>query len=275
MAFLNIDRSYESNKTPTQQDLDNIIDGIETFLNVTGVSDDNIQNNSVTGSTKLVDASITQSKLATNAVATNNIQDDVVTVNKIADSAVTTAKINNASVTHSKLADNAVNTNNIVNGSIDPEHLLPNHQQNNLMGSIAPIFAGAGSVTTTLVGTSTITTTNGVVLLNLNPISSSIGTTIYSTANSASDSNINFFTNFLIYRDGSLICNNKISFSANDYAHTPLFVTMAVPLGINKFLDITSAGSHTYSFYIRGTSTSSNYNPSISLINGIVNCFEV
>lgn len=95
MATLSTTRSYEDGEVLVEADLDAFLDDIETFINTTKFNDDNIQNSGITGSTKLLNASVTESKLAANAVTTL----------KIADSAVTTAKILDSNVTNDKLAN--------------------------------------------------------------------------------------------------------------------------------------------------------------------------
>ncbi len=118
MATLDVTRNYADGEVLTQADLDIFLDDIETFLNITKLNDDNLQNNGITGSTKLLTGSVTAAKLATNSVTTVKIQDGAVTTPKILDAAVTsdkiltdaviTAKILDANVTTSKLADGAV-----------------------------------------------------------------------------------------------------------------------------------------------------------------------
>lgn len=108
MPVITITKSYADGTVLFESDLDNIKDDIENFLNVTKINDDNIQNAGITGSTKLVDASVTSAKIASAAVSTSKIDDSAVTTAKIADANVTTAKIADANVTTAKLADGAV-----------------------------------------------------------------------------------------------------------------------------------------------------------------------
>lgn len=93
MATLSATRSYEDGEVLVEADLDAFLDDIETFINTTKFNDDNIQNSGITGSTKLLNASVTESKLAANAVSTNKLAADAVTTAKILDANVTAAKL--------------------------------------------------------------------------------------------------------------------------------------------------------------------------------------
>lgn len=103
MPILSITKTYEDTEILTEQDLDNIKDGVEDFVNVTKLDADNIQDGSIE-TALLADASVTAPKIASNAVTTAKILDSNVTTAKIADANVTTAKIADANVTAAKLA---------------------------------------------------------------------------------------------------------------------------------------------------------------------------
>lgn len=93
MAQIDVTRSYRDGEVLTEADLDAFLDDIETFLNVTKINDDNIQNSGITGSTKLLNTSVTAAKLATDSVTTLKIADQNVTTAKIADEAVSLDKL--------------------------------------------------------------------------------------------------------------------------------------------------------------------------------------
>lgn len=93
MGTLDARRTYIDGSILFAADLDAIIDDIETFVNTTKLNDDNLQDQGITGSAKLIDASVTAGKLASNAITTTKIADANVTTPKIADEAVTRAKI--------------------------------------------------------------------------------------------------------------------------------------------------------------------------------------
>lgn len=113
MASLTIPKAYNDGQVLLESDLDGALDSISTFLNTTKLNDDNIQDGGITGSTKLLTASVSEAKLATGAVTTT----------KLADSSVTTAKIVDANVTLAKMAANSIDSDQYVDGSIDREHL--------------------------------------------------------------------------------------------------------------------------------------------------------
>ena len=108
MPILTITQTYADGDVLFESDLDNIVDDIETFLNVTKIDSSNIQDGGIDASIKLQDASITSAKLASSAVTTAKINDSAITTAKINDSAITTSKINNAAVTTAKINDGAV-----------------------------------------------------------------------------------------------------------------------------------------------------------------------
>lgn len=116
MATLSITKGWANGDILLESDLDAIKTDTETFLNVTKLNDDNIQNSGITASTKLIDATITTAKLANDAVTAAKLADDssvdanrAVTTDHIRDSAVTTAKIAATAVTDAKLATSAIN----------------------------------------------------------------------------------------------------------------------------------------------------------------------
>jgi hypothetical protein len=115
MAQLNVRRTFLSMEVPLQSDIDLFLNDIETFLNITKLNNENIQDNSITASTKIAPLSITASKFKNVAVTTAKILDANVTTAKIADEAVTTAKINDSAVTTAKIADGAITNSKLAN----------------------------------------------------------------------------------------------------------------------------------------------------------------
>lgn len=118
MATLDTTRSYNDGEVLVESDLDAFLDDIETFLNVTKINDDNIQNNGITGSTKLLNQSVTEAKLAANAVTTLKVADGAVTAAKLGTDAVTTVKIQDDAVTEAKIADSAVSTDRLAASAV-------------------------------------------------------------------------------------------------------------------------------------------------------------
>ncbi len=135
MPALDARRTYADGSILFESDLDAVVDDIETLLNTTLLDDDNIQDQGITASTKLVDASISSGKIATSAITTAKIADDAVTAAKVADGAidaaaklasdvVTTAKILDANVTTAKIADLNVTAGKLAADSVTTAKIL-------------------------------------------------------------------------------------------------------------------------------------------------------
>ncbi len=123
MSSLSVTRTYDDGEVLVRADLDAFLDDIETFINTTKVNDDNIQNSGITGSTKLLNASVNAAKLATNSVTTAKIEDSAVTTAKILDSNITIAKMADASVGTDELVASAVTTAKIADGNVTTDKL--------------------------------------------------------------------------------------------------------------------------------------------------------
>lgn len=108
MPTLGITRTYADGDVLFQADIDNIIDDLETLVNVTKLDDDNIQDNGIDASTKVIDSSVTAGKIASSAITTAKINNSAVTTAKIADGNVTTAKLDNGAVTTAKITDASI-----------------------------------------------------------------------------------------------------------------------------------------------------------------------
>jgi len=150
MATLTTTRGYDDGEVLLKSHLDAFLDDIETFINTTKISDDNIQNSGITGSTKLLNQSVTAAKLAADSVTTLKIADGSVTTAKLADDGVTTAKIAAGAVTTTELGALAVTTAKIAAGAVTTTEL----------GATAVTTAkiAAGAVTATELGSSAVTT---------------------------------------------------------------------------------------------------------------------
>ena len=90
MPTITITKSYQDGDVLLEQDLDDIRDSIETFLNTTKIDSANIQDLSIP-TIKLQDASVTAAKLDTDAVTTVKILDEAVTEDKLAAGLLTEA----------------------------------------------------------------------------------------------------------------------------------------------------------------------------------------
>jgi hypothetical protein len=187
MASLSVTRSYADGEILLENDLDAFLDDIETFLNSTRINDDNIQDSGITGSSKIVNASITGAKLANGAISTIKIADDSVTKDKIAadvaglglaqnadgslevdvddstieissdnirvkDLGITTAKINDLAVTSAKIAAGAVGTTQLLDSNVTTAKLA-NDAVTNAKTALT-ISSSTETVSDTDVGTS-------------------------------------------------------------------------------------------------------------------------
>ena len=86
MGLIAITKNYKAGDILLEADLDAMKDSIEAFLNTEGCTDNNIAADSITASTKLLNASVNADKLAANAIGTSNILDANITLAKLADS---------------------------------------------------------------------------------------------------------------------------------------------------------------------------------------------
>lgn len=118
MGQLDVRRTYADGDILLAADLDAFLNDIETFVNVTKLNDDNIQESGITGSEKLVNASVTTGKLANASLTTDKYVNLSVTAAKLAADSVTTSKILDANVTTAKLAPLAVTNDKVADGTL-------------------------------------------------------------------------------------------------------------------------------------------------------------
>ena len=103
MATLDVTRAYSDGEVLTEAQLDSIRQDIENFFNAVKIDNENIQNNGLTGSTVLINGSVTSAKFQDDAVLTAKIADSAVTTAKIIDEAVTSLKVEAETVTAAKI----------------------------------------------------------------------------------------------------------------------------------------------------------------------------
>ena len=111
------------------------------------------------GTAQLAVGSVTNPKLAPDAVTTDKILDGEVETADLADNAVTTSKITDGHVTVLKLASDSVNSDKIIDGSIQIADLDPS--------VLASVIPGPGSVTNVTLADNSVTSIkiqNGSVL---------------------------------------------------------------------------------------------------------------
>lgn len=91
MSQLDIRKTYVDGDTPTASDIDNIVDSLETFINTTKLTSDNIQAAGITTAAIFEDGSITGGKFQSESITTAKLEDGSVGESKFADNAVLTS----------------------------------------------------------------------------------------------------------------------------------------------------------------------------------------
>lgn len=234
MPTLTITKTYADGDTLFEADLDNIKDDIENFLNVTKINDDNIQSAGITGSTKLVDASVSSAKLASGSVTTSKINDAAVTTAKIADESITAAKFPGSTIATSYLADSAVTTAKIADANVTAVKLA---------APVIAVSASSGSFSSSsltyvsVIACSSITITSGrpvLVALTLTTGNSEITTQSHSSS---------YSSDLEIRRDSTAIGHFRVNWDA--VFNTFSFSSPTV------IIDQPAAGSYVYSLYAK------------------------
>lgn len=250
MALIDITRNYEQGEALTEADLDAIQDSITTFFNTTLVNDDVILDNSIDGSSKIIDNTITTATLQDDSITGAKIDALAVTTAKILDANVTTAKIDDLAVTTAKVLNANVTTAKIADSSITrAKKKVPAVTISTSSGTYTRNTSGASSGVEQVTNLSaTITTTQGRVYLTLQPsgdtqgyIENSItaGTTGYYRVNDAKTLELK------LYRDATLIYTWQ-QHEQYAYVHLPQKFGAKVPLGYFSFIDTPSNGTYTY-----------------------------
>lgn len=114
MPTLNVTKTYADNEILVSNDIDNIIDSLESFVNNVKLDDQNIQDNSIT-TVNIADGAITAATIEAEAITTAKILDGAVTLNKIADQAITAALIGDGELTEAKIEDETFTRDQLAN----------------------------------------------------------------------------------------------------------------------------------------------------------------
>ena len=241
MAQIDVRRLYASNTAPTQGQIDAIVDDAETFVNLTKLNNDNVQDDGITGSTKIDDESINTAKIQNSCLTAAKITDANVTTAKIADSAVTTDKIANSNVTTAKIANGAVTTAKIADNAVTTAKISPviavSSDQTFSQG-----FTSEANPTTSSMGGATITTTGKPVVLGL--MANASGSSYIGALFTAGASTFMQYSCWF-YRDGV-----RIGACRQQFTWPQLFNRMTVPIGGFQFVDDVSPGTYSYTFVI-------------------------
>lgn len=226
MPSLTITKTYADGDTLFEADLDNIKDDLENFLNVTKINDDNIQSAGITGSTKLVDASVSSAKIASAAVTTSKINDLAVTTAKLDDLGVTTAKLAASSVTQAKRA-------------------ALGQQLSAASGEWSSSSAGEQAITNMSVA---LTTTGRPVHICFVP-SSGVVSSYITVSKTTVNTTIAPDTFITIKRDGTAICMIAIGAGVTMSSATLDSISVKVPSTAISMIDVPSAGAYTYTAF--------------------------
>lgn len=162
MASIDVRRTYADGDILLAADFDAFLDDLETFLNTTKINDDNIQNNGITASDKLIDASISTAKIANLAVTTAKINDLSVTSGKLASGAVISGKIDSLAVGETNIAAGAVTETKIAGGSVTAAKLGNNAVTTDKINAGAVTFTKlAGRAAGTAIGEVSLSSSSG------------------------------------------------------------------------------------------------------------------
>lgn len=237
MAFLDIERLYENGDVLLEIDLDAIQESITDFLNVTRVSDDNLATRGITGSTKVINLSVTTDKLASDAVTTTKILDANVTEAKLAADSISTDKFVAVAVTEAKLASGAVTTDKIADEAVTPAKREAHNDEISTAGSLTTTSTSEQDIPSATV---TITTTGKPVLLYLQKNTATNESGISTSIQVATTHKIR------LYRDVALLGMYPTRFQGSLTLTDDGSASVGVLSGQISALDVVSAGTYTY-----------------------------
>lgn len=226
MSQIIVQTTHAANTELTEDNLDVIRDSIETFVNITKLGDDNIQDAGITASSKIVDGTITAAKIAPSAATAAKITAANVTTAKLDSTCVTTAKLAANAVTNAKLAD--------FNYSVSSD-----------------IGFSTTSTSDTLVATVSITTNGRPVRIALFPGSSSIlGACRITMSTASTDTDNSTRGVFVLKRSSTEVAKSIVDLTVPRISHQTV-----MPGTMITFIDDLAAGTYTYNLYARTINT--------------------
>lgn len=251
MATLDVRRFYADGDILLAGDFDAFLDDLETFLNTTKINDDNIQNNGITASDKLVDASISTAKLANLVVTDAKLNSAAVTADKIASGAVVEAKIGTGAVTADKIGTSAV-----VEAKIGTEAVVEGKLASN---AVTTAKINDGAVTFAKLATRTTGTGIGNFSLSSSSGASTNGTGSYNDFISCSITTNGRPVWVGLVPDGSGIlsylaagtagaANHRIKRGSTAILDAYQASSVSIPPGMIWIIDFPSAGTYTYTY---------------------------
>lgn len=225
MATISITKVTDGNSYG-ETELNTFCDELETFFNTTKISDDNIQDGTITGA-KIAAGTITAAKLASNSVGTDQLADDSVTAAKLAadiagdglgqagDGSLTlnvddstieissdVARLKDSGITTAKLASTAANNDTLATGAVTKDQLdpSPNIQTNSTTGTSL-----AQAITLTTGRVLVVASYNEAILDAANVLSTEVilkeGATTLATTDNASAGDFRSGGSFMLLRN--------------------------------------------------------------------------
>lgn len=254
MATLSIPKNYADATILFESDLDDIRDNLLTFVNVTKLNDDNIQDQGITASLKLADNSITGDKLAaaivddvTLEIVANviGIKNDGVTASKLANDAVTTAKILNSNVINAKIADATIERVKFASRAVTTDGSDPGSGGVSKSSS-SGTFTTAVIVYTDVTNLSLTLTTNGrPVRIFLEPDGTGISR-LGGKARTGGSGAIEVDVELKMVRDSTDISQYKIELQQASLGDVQLWPCSGI-----QFVDDVSAGTYVYKLQVQ------------------------
>ena len=249
MATLSIPKNYADGTVLFESDLDDIKDNLETFVNVTKLNDDNIQDQGINASTKLADNSITGDKLAPAIVDDVTIElvsdvlrikDDGVTTAKIADNSVTTDKIADLNVTNAKIADATIQRVKFANRSVNTDGTDPGSGGVSKSSSTGSFNTASLTYVDVTNGDTALTTNGRPVRLYLEPDGSGLSL-LGGTAQTGGPGTPKVDISIKIIRDSTDIAEFNLQLNQAALGDIQYW-----PCGGVSFVDDVTSGTYTY-----------------------------
>ena len=263
MAVLSISKTWASGSVPFEADLDNIRDKVLELFNRSGIDDNNI-NDTVITTAKILDGSVTGSKLAANVADDSTLEMDLVnnylevkasgiTSNEIAASAVTTGKIAATSITDTDFADGSIGVGKLAVPTTTTDG--SDAGEGGFSGRLSPTqTTDSDSTTFADIANSDVdlTTLGGSVLITASP---DAGPTAVSQLRLSYDTgSLDWKWQCRLLRDGSELARwsgRKDCYSSAEDHYFPLSSVFYIDTGA-------SAGFHTYKLQFRISSAANS-----------------
>lgn len=249
MSTLTLTKNYADSTILFADDFDVWLTELETFINTTKLTDDNIQDAGLTASTIIADSTISTSLIASSAITAAKIADDTVISTNITAANVTTAKLATDAVTTAKLAADAVTTAKITDSVITRSKFYTANYTSATQ-SPNPSTVSATTTATTVAGlTATITTSGKPVEIRVFP-TTPLSTTQPGSFSYTHDSTNSIYPIIEVLRDSTVVLSAAIdrTLGSLETVSTSYLAT------IGPIIDTPSAGTYTYYVKFRNNS---------------------